>query len=134
MKHERLTHASSLVTFPMKVIVAGEMPFIEIVGQLCTQAGHDTILYLVEDFDSAAQSGRIMSDVSGVDVAIEVYNESAEAKEKLLTTLGGLIPRDALLLTSALATSATQAASWVPDPARVAGFSCFPSPQGTNVV
>lgn len=118
----------------MKVVIAGEMPYVETIGQLCMQAGHDTILYLVEDFYSAVQSGWAMPDAAGVDVAVELYNESAEAKEELLAALGGFIPRDALLLTSALATSATQAAAWVPNPARAAGFSYFPSPQGTDVV
>ena len=106
----------------MKVVVAGEMPLVEEVGQLCRQAGHDTALYLVEDFFSAVQSGWAMSEAVGVDVAIELHNESAAAKEELLRALGDTIPRDALLLTSALATSATQAAAWVPNPERVVGF------------
>lgn len=110
----------------MKVVIAGESPFVEQMGQLCTQAGHDTILYLVEDFTSALHSGYAMPDAAGVDVAIELHNESAAAKEELLAALGAFIPPDALLLTSALATSTTQAAAWVPKPGRVVGFGILP--------
>jgi 3-hydroxybutyryl-CoA dehydrogenase len=110
----------------MKVVIAGESPFVEQMGQLCTQANHDTILYLVEDFSSALHSGYAMPDAAGVDVAIELHNESAAAKEELLSALSAFIPSDALLLTSALATSTTQAASWVPKPGRVVGFGMVP--------
>lgn len=110
----------------MKVVIAGESPFVEQMGQLCTQAGHDTVLYLVEDFTSALHSGYAMPDAAGADVAIELHNESAAAKEELLAALSAFIPPDALLLTSALATSTTQAAAWVPKPERVVGFGIVP--------
>ena len=110
----------------MKVVIAGESPFVEQMGQLCTQAGHDTILYLVEDFTAALHSGYAMPDAAGADVAIELHNESAAAKEELLAALSAFIPPDALLLTSALATSTTQAAAWVPKPDRVVGFGIVP--------
>ncbi|MBK8900524.1 MAG: 3-hydroxybutyryl-CoA dehydrogenase [Anaerolineaceae bacterium] len=110
----------------MKVVIAGESPFVEQMGQLCTQADHDAILYLVEDFTSALHSGYAMPDAAGADVAIELHNESAAAKEELLAALSAFIPSDALLLTSALATSTTQAAAWVPKPGRVVGFGIVP--------
>ncbi len=110
----------------MRVVIAGEMPFVEEVGQLCVRAGHETVLYLVEDFFSAVQSGWAMSGAAGVDVAIELHNESADSKEELIGALGGFIPPSALLLTSALATSTTQAAAWMPKPERVVGFSLVP--------
>ena len=118
----------------MKVVIAGEMPFVTEVGELCTQAGHDTVIYLVEDFNSAVQSGSAMPEAANVDVAIELHNESAAAKEELLAALAGFVPRDALILTSALATSATQAASWVPNPARVVGFGVLPPLKSGNLV
>ncbi|MCP5093948.1 MAG: hypothetical protein GY943_00185, partial [Chloroflexi bacterium] len=60
----------------MKIAVAGEMPFVKEIGQLCVEAGHNTVLYLVEDFQSAIQSGYAMPDAANVDVAIELHNES----------------------------------------------------------
>lgn len=110
----------------MKVVIAGESPFVEQMGQLCTQAGHNTVIYLVEDFTSALHSGFAMPEAASADVAIELHNESAAAKEELLAALGAFIPPDALLLTSALATSTTQAAAWVPKPGRAVGFGMVP--------
>lgn len=118
----------------MKVVVAGEMPFVREIGQLCTEAGHDTVLYLVEDFQAAVNSGWSMPDAANADVAIEILNESAEAKEELLVSLAGFIPNDALLVTSALASSVTQAASWVVNPARVVGFGVVPPLSRSGVV
>jgi 3-hydroxybutyryl-CoA dehydrogenase len=118
----------------MKVVVAGEMPFVEGIGRLCTQAGHDVVLYLVEDFNTAVQSGWAMPDAAHADIAIELHNESAAAKEELLVSLAAYIPRDALLLTSALATSTTQAAAWVPHPERVVGFGVVPPLKPEGVV
>lgn len=109
----------------MKVVIAGETPFVDEVGQLCLAAGHDTVLYLVEDFLGAMQSGT-MVEVAEADVVIELHNESADAKQELLFGLGNTIRPEALLLTSALATSATQAAAWVPHPERVVGFGLLP--------
>lgn len=116
----------------MKVIVAGETPFVEEVGRLCTQAGHDTVLYLVEDFLDALQGRYVARDAPHVDVVVELHNESADAKQELLFSMGHTVPPDTLILTSALATSATQAAAWVLQPQRVVGFSVLPplSPAG----
>lgn len=110
----------------MKIVIAGELPFVEEVGRLCTVAGHDAVIYLVEDFMSAVQSGAMMDAAVGADVAIEMHNESADAKQELLFSLSNAIPREGLLLTSALPTSTTQAAAWVDNPARVVGFGVLP--------
>ncbi len=110
----------------MKVIIAGETPFVDELGRLCAEAAHDVQLYLVEDFFSAVESGAFMTIESDIDVLIELHNESAAAKEELLLGLGPAIPGHALVLVSALATSATQAASWLPNPGRVVGFSILP--------
>lgn len=118
----------------MKIVVAGERPFVEEIGRLCLEAGHDTVLYLVEDFQAAVQSSWAMPDATNADVAIELHNESAAAKEELLVSLGAAIPRQALLLTSALATSVTQAAAWVPNPERVVGFGVVPPLRRDGIV
>jgi 3-hydroxybutyryl-CoA dehydrogenase len=110
----------------MKIVIAGETPFVEEVGRLCTAAGHDAILYLVEDFLSALHSGAMMAAGVDADVAIELHNESIDSKQELLLSLSNIIPRDALLLTTALPVSTTQAAAWVDNPARVVGFGVLP--------
>lgn len=118
----------------MKIVIAGEMPLVGEIGQICTQYGHDTVIYLVEDFQSAIQSGWAMPDAAGADIAIELHNESAHAKEELLVSLAAATPPNAILFTSALATSTTQAASWLPNPERVVGFGVVPPLKRDGVV
>lgn len=110
----------------MRVVVAGETPFAEAVAALCRHANHDTTLFLVEDFLDALEADYDMEALSRAEIAIELHNESAAAKQELLLALGSALPDDALILTSALATSATLAASWVPNPERVVGFGILP--------
>jgi len=114
----------------MNVVIAGELPLVEEVTALCVAAGHNTNTYLVEDFLSALESGPAFAFEKNIDVAIEMHNESAAAKQELLIALSEIIPREALVLTSALATSTTQAASWITNPVRVVGFGLV-SPSGT---
>lgn len=112
----------------MKVIVAGELPLVEEIGALCLEKGHSTSVVLVEDFMNAIESGMVWDEgtASDVDVVVEVLNQSAEAKRQLLIGLGQAVPEEALFLTSALATGATEAASWLPTPQRVVGFGLLP--------
>lgn len=118
----------------MKIAIAGERPFVDEIGRLCLDAGHDTVLYLVEDFHSAVQSSWAMPEAANVDVAVELHNESAASKEELLVSLGAAIPPDALLLTSSLAISVTQAAAWVRNPERVVGFGVVPPLKRNGIV
>jgi len=80
----------------MKVIVAGELPLLEEITALTAAAGHNTDAYLVEDFMSAVESGYVFDQTSEIDVAIEVHNESAAAKQELLMALADPIPYGAL--------------------------------------
>ncbi|MDT8306965.1 MAG: 3-hydroxyacyl-CoA dehydrogenase family protein, partial [Anaerolineae bacterium] len=95
-------------------------------GALCERAGHTCVLYLVEDFFSAIESGLMMDEAEDVDIAIELHNESADAKQELLLSLSAAIPEEALVLSSALSTSTTQAAAWMANPGRVVGFGLVP--------
>lgn len=118
----------------MRVIIAGELPFIDEVGRLCEQTKHQTTVYLVEDFLDALAADYSRRALAEADVAIELHNESAAAKQELLSALGTALSPDALILTSALATSATRAASWVPHPERVVGFGLLPPLPDKGVV
>jgi 3-hydroxybutyryl-CoA dehydrogenase len=110
----------------MNVVVAGELPLVEEVTEICATAGHITTAYLVEDFYSAVQSGYLFEQSSSVDVVIELHNESAAAKQELLYALANAISDEALIMTSAMATSTTQAAAWVSQPERVIGLGLIP--------
>ena len=118
----------------MKVLVAGEEPFISEIGKYCNDAGHDTTLFLIEDFYDSIESGFLMDQFSDVDVVIEAHNETAAAKQELLVSMGKSIPKDAMLLTSAMATSTTLAASWVPAQGRVVGFLVMPPMENHPIV
>ncbi len=118
----------------MKVIVAGELPFVEDVTALCVTAGHDTHAFWVEDFLGAVESGYLLDNVSDVEVVIELHNKSAAAKRELLLALGNAVPDNALILTSALAASTTQAAAWVTNPERVVGFGLIPPIEAQGLV
>jgi len=118
----------------MKVIVAGEMPFVQQVGQLCLAAGHDTTILLVEDFLAAIESGYEFELIAKAEIIIELHNESAAAKQELLMALEANAPDDILFMTSALAISATQAASWTVKPGRVVGFGVMPPLKGDGIV
>lgn len=118
----------------MKVIIAGEVPFVDDIGRLCRGAAHDTAIFLVEDLLGAIAAGYALETLAGADVAIELHNESAAAKRALLLALSARLPPDALILTSALATSATRAASWVARPERVVGFGVVPPVPDEGIV
>jgi 3-hydroxybutyryl-CoA dehydrogenase len=118
----------------MKVIVAGEMPFLEEVGHLLATAGHEVALYLVEDLLTAAQSAAVMTDLAAADVVIEMHHESPRGKERLLRTIAAAAPPDALILSSALTTAVTVAASWVTNPERLVGFGLLPPIEPNGLV
>jgi len=118
----------------MKVIIAGETPLVNEITQFCVQAGHDTHMFLVEDFLSAVQSGYVLDEAQDADVVIELHNESAAAKHELLLALAHFISPNTLVLSSALATSATQAAAWMTAPERVVGFGVVPPMAQTGII
>jgi len=106
----------------MRVLVIGELPLVEDVASLCIEAGCDTSVYLVEDLLGSLEVGEDLNALSNIQVAVELFNESSAGKQSLLAALGDLIPRETLLLSSAMVNSGTEIASWVINPERVVGF------------
>jgi 3-hydroxybutyryl-CoA dehydrogenase len=94
----------------VKVIISGEPPLAEELLRLCRDAGHDAALYSATLVDSS------------VDVALECHNASKAAKRRALETLGAA----RAVYVSALACSATEAASWLPRPEVVVGWGALP--------
>jgi 3-hydroxybutyryl-CoA dehydrogenase len=118
----------------MRVLIAGEIPFIDDVERLCRRAAHDVRVFLVEDFLGALEADYSPQILADIEIAIELHNESAATKQELLSALSESIPSDALILTSCLATSATQAASWASRPERVVGFAVLPPVPDEGIV
>lgn len=110
----------------MKVLIAGEIPFLAEVGQLCAAAGYETDLYLVEDFFSAFADGRLLVGAGELAAAIELHHHSLDTKRELLLAMSQQLDKETLILTSALNSSVTEAAAWVVNPARVVGFGVLP--------
>lgn len=118
----------------MKIIIAGEHPFIDEIAPICQQADHETVVYVVEDFLSALQTGYALDEARDADLVIELHNESAATKHELLTALGQVIRPNTLVLSSALAVSATQAAAWLPYPERLVGIGLVPPLAQTGII
>ena len=118
----------------MRVLIAGEIPFIDEVERLCRRAAHDVRVFLVEDFLSALEADYDRPSLHDVEIAIELHNESAAIKAEILSAMGEYLPEDTLILTSALATSVTLAASWVVHPERVVGFGVMPPVPDEGIV
>lgn len=106
----------------MKVIIAGENPLAEELHRLCQAAGHEASFYLVETLAQTQKAMELIDDTTGADVAIECHNETKPAKRQLLKMLEGA----KLILTSAMACSTTEAASWLTRPSTVVGWSTLP--------
>ena len=117
----------------MNVIIAGELPFVQEVANLCHEAGHSTTAYLVEDFYDALESGYVQH-LENVDVLIELHNESKMGKQELLMGLTAALPPTALLLTTALCASTTEIASWTSIPSRVVGIGLIPPIEAGGIV
>lgn len=106
----------------MKVVIAGELPLAEDLLQLCTQAGHVTTLYVVETLADAQVAQRLAEDSREAEAAVECCNESRAAKRRVVELLAGA----PAVYVSALASSATEAASWSAQPGRVVGWGALP--------
>lgn len=118
----------------MKILIAGEHPFALEINDLCKQSGMEATVYLIEDFFDAIESGYVMDELPHIDVAIEIHNESANAKQELLMNMAYGLKSSALILTSVLPVCTTQAAAWVPHPERVVGFSILPPIRENTIV
>jgi len=106
----------------MNVVIAGELPLAAELLQLCTEAGHSTSLFLVETLRESQIAWQLDEEVQTANVVIECHNESKIAKRHLMEILSAA----PLVLTSALACSATEAASWAKRPAQVVGWGALP--------
>lgn len=110
----------------MKVVVTGEMPGVTEVGQLCMAAGHQTDIYLIEEFRHAVESRQLLEQSGDAEVAIDLYHESKETKRVQLQELVTVLSVQTLILSSVLPVSATEAAGWIVNSERLVGFALVP--------
>ena len=108
------------------MLLVGETPLVDGLARLCAGAGWIVATYLAEEAVGAGGLDRIQADVVNADVALDAVSTSIPVKREVVAALDAGLPPDALLLTSALTTTATQAGSWAGRPERIVGFAALP--------
>lgn len=110
----------------MRVLIVGEVPFVDTLAGLCRARDHKVDLFLADDLQDQAALDRMVRAATRCQLAIESLNESQAAKLWLVEGVEVNLPPDAPLLVSALSASATEIASWTDHPARVVGYGLLP--------
>lgn len=109
-----------------RILLVGEIPLVNELAHLCTDAGCTVSVYLIEELVSGSALDRVKQDAERADVAIDAMSESLETKQAIVAALDPALSTGALLLSSALSTTATLAGSWAGRPERVVGFAGLP--------
>jgi 3-hydroxybutyryl-CoA dehydrogenase len=99
----------------MNVLIVGTAEFTAPLAAMCERGGHRVASLTSDDFLAA-------QNVDAREIFVEVENTSLDKKRAVLRRAAD----DALILTCALTTSTTLAASWVAQPERVVGFGALP--------
>jgi 3-hydroxybutyryl-CoA dehydrogenase len=110
----------------MRVLIVGEVPFVDTLAGLCRAKNHRVDLFLSEDLADQDTLDKMVRAAVRCQIAIESLNESRDGKLWLVEGVEANLPDDALLLVSALAASATEIASWTDHPNRVVGYGLLP--------
>jgi 3-hydroxybutyryl-CoA dehydrogenase len=113
----------------VRIVIVGDAPFLPEAHEVCVSAGHMTGAIVAGELSRGNVSDSILDQVADAELVIEMHNESAQAKRSLVCRLDDMWSQEALVLSMAMATSATQAAAWVDRPERVVGFGLI-SPIG----
>ncbi len=107
----------------MNVLLSGDPPFTHELAALFQGAGHQVTLW---------DLGNDPGQLPAADLAVDVHHRDRAAKRRFVQLLDQL--PEALLLTSALPVSVTEAASWSQAPDRVVGFGVVPPLGETGLV
>lgn len=110
----------------MRVVIVGEIPFVDTLAGLCRAKGHRVDLFLSDELENQDVLDKMVRAATRCQLAIESLNESQPGKLWLVEGLEGNMPASATLCVSALAASATEIASWTEHPDRVVGYGLLP--------
>ncbi|USG65647.1 3-hydroxyacyl-CoA dehydrogenase family protein [Brevibacillus ruminantium] len=100
-----------MTTTTKAILLAGDSPLYAELHQLITDSGYQVL----SPDESAARLQEII-------LAVEVNNVNLQAKEECIRELDRLLPAHVPIITTSLAITATEAASWTEHPERVCGF------------
>ena len=106
----------------MDVVFVGEMPFLVMVSDSCSEAGYDSVAWTAGDLLGNHDALAVLDPIRKADVVVEMCNASAAAKRILPEEVAGEAPDEATRLSLTMGTSATRAADWLSDPERLIGF------------
>jgi 3-hydroxybutyryl-CoA dehydrogenase len=118
----------------MRVLIVGEVPFVDTLAGLCRAKNHRVDLFISDDLSDQEVLDRMVRAAARCEIAIESLNESQSGKMWLVDGIAANLPGEAILLVSALAASATEIASWTNHPNRVAGYGLLPPIANTGMV
>jgi 3-hydroxybutyryl-CoA dehydrogenase len=118
----------------MRVLIVGEVPFVDTLAGLCRAKNHKVDLFLSNDLEEQGMLDKMVRAATHCEICIESLNESQSGKMWLVEGVEANMPANALLLVSALAASATEAASWTEHANRVVGYGLLPPISVTGLV
>ncbi|GIV81489.1 MAG: hypothetical protein KatS3mg051_0843 [Anaerolineae bacterium] len=118
----------------MRVLIVGEVPVVDTLAGLCRARNHKVDLFLADDLADQEILDKMVRAASRCQIALESLNESREGKQWLVEGVEANLPAEAILLTNALAASATEVASWAEHPERVVGYGLLPPISVTGLV
>lgn len=118
----------------MRVLIVGEVPIVDTLAGLCRARNHKVDLFVADELTDQETLDKMVRAATRCQIAVESLNESREGKQWLVEGVEANLPADAILLTNALAASATEVASWAENPGRVVGYGLLPPIAITGLV
>lgn len=118
----------------MRVLIVGEVPFVDTLAGLCRAKNHKVDLFISDTLEDQEMLDKMVRAAARCQVAVESLNESQSGKMWLVDGIAANLPDDAMLMVSALAASATEAASWVDCSECVVGYGLLPPIAVTGLV
>lgn len=90
---------------------------------------------LVEEYSAACTAkGFEVVETGEADLALELSNLSREGKKANLQMLEGQFSPSTVILSSSVAVTRTEQATWISDPSRLVGMSAFPTLLGGSLI
>jgi 3-hydroxybutyryl-CoA dehydrogenase len=118
----------------MRVLIVGEIPFVDTLAGLCRAKNMKVDLFLSDDLEDQNTLDEMVRAATRCQIAIESLNESQSAKLWLVEGIEVNLPVDSPFLVSALCASVTEIASWTDHPERVVGYGLLPPIVVTGMV
>ena len=114
------------------VIIIGESPVTEAVAERIHSSSYKALSYIIGETDQDWTD--ILAAAPETSLAFEWIDTDLARKHAVISALDEALPSDIPLVTSILAISGAEVASWLRNPQRVVGVSLFPPLRQQTVV